>query len=244
VKNGRKEFPVENPVELFDRREFRFKLWAFALALSLILLVLPLSTHAGGDHGSRSTRAGGPVPGSAEDIAYSEFMHRLNGVFVLLLGVVALLEGRSIKGGGFLRWGWPILFFLSGGYLLVQSDQDGWPIGGKTFIESMQDPMIFQHKIAASILLFLGLSELLLRSPWRYPFLEWVFPGLTVSAGLMLFFHGGRHMPKIHVQHLFMGGTALAIGIARVSSKKFKAVELLWPLLILLMALELLFYRE
>jgi putative copper resistance protein D len=222
-----------------------------ALGFLLIVQIAPLAVQVQKVQSEtaqegHSMQAGSPVPGSPEDIAYSEFMHRLNGAFVILLGVLAILERRWVKASGFLHWGWPALFLLSGVYLMIQSDQDGWPIGEKNFVESMHDPTIFQHKIAASILLLLGFSELLLRTSWKLPALGWVFPTLAVSAGFILFFHGhaGHHAMNIYIQHLFMGGTALAIGVTRGFAKKFKAGESLWPFMILLLGLQLLFYTE
>jgi putative copper resistance protein D len=238
---------MENLFDLSRRRRRPILAFGFFLIVLIASIVFHVQeTRSETTHDVHSMHAGNPMPGSPEDVAYSEFMHRLNGVFVFLLGSLAVLERRWVKASGFLRWGWPALFLISGVYLMVQSDQDGWPIGEKGFIESMRDPTIFQHKIAASILLLLGLSELLLRTSRKVPVLGWVFPALAVSAGVLLFFHahGGHHIPKIYLQHLFMGGTALAIGVTRGISKKFKAGDSLWPLMILLLGLELLFYTE
>ena len=187
-----------------------------------------------------------PIPGSPEDIAYSESMHRLNGIFVLLLGGLALLEQRLSK-PCWLRWGWPFLFFASGIYLVINSDPEGWPIGDKGFMESLHDPVIFQHKLAALILLFLGGTEFLLRTRWRQPVLAGVFPTLAILAGIMLVFHshaGHHHSFKIVRQHQFMAGTAFMIGVTNFLSKRFEATKWIWPLLILLLGLELFFYSE
>lgn len=223
----------------------------YALLLILILFLFPSHSHSQETHQiergeTPHAHSSAPIPGSPEDKAYSEFMHQLNGVFVLLLGILAILEQR-LTNSGLLRWGWPLLFLLSGIYLVLQSDQDGWPIGDKGLIESLQDPVIFQHKIAAVILLLLGFSELFMRTRWRQPLLAGVFPLLAVSAGILLFLHAGHtghHSPKIYWQHLGMGGTAMSVGVTRFLSGRLKASERLWPFLILLLGLELLFYRE
>jgi putative copper resistance protein D len=234
-------------VDLFYRR----RLFLLVLKFLLIVLIAPIGVQAQKVHaemaqGSHAMQAETPDHASQEDAAYSEYMHRLNGVIVFLLGVLAMLERRWIKASAFLRWGWPVLFLLSGVYLMVHSDQDAWPIGKMGLVESMRDPMIFQHKIAASILLLLGLSEILLRTSWKLPVLGWAFPILAVSAGILLFFHAhtGHHVPKIYAQHLLMGATALAIGVTSGFAKKFKPIEPLWPLMILLLGLELLLYTE
>ncbi|HET6369980.1 MAG TPA: hypothetical protein VFG95_02215 [Nitrospiria bacterium] len=238
---------MERPFDLFCRRQRFLLAFEFLLIVQIALLAIQArEVHAEMAQGSHAMQADSPGHGSLEDIAYSEYMHRLNGVFVFLLGVLAILERRWIKASAFLRWGWPTLFLLSGVYLMIHSDQDAWPIGKMGFNESIRDPMIFQHKIAASILLLLGLSEFLLRTAWKIPALGWVFPVLAASAGILLFFHAhtGHHVPKIYAQHLLMGATALAIGVTSGFAKKFKSVEPLWPLMILLLGLELLLYTE
>jgi len=221
---------------------------ALLLTLVLFLFLVPSLSQMVHEmeHGEAPhSQSSAPIPGSPEDIAYSEFMHQLNGIFVLLLGILAILEQR-LSNAGLLRWGWPLLFLLSGIYLIVQSDQDGWPIGDKGFMESLQDPMIFQHKIAAMILFLLGFSELFMRTRWKQPLLAWVFPALAISSGVLLFIHShaGHQASKIFAQHLLMGGTAISIGVTRFISGKFKGSERLRPFLILLLGLELLFYRE
>jgi putative copper resistance protein D len=222
----------------------------FALLLTLVLFSsldysLAQETHQMEYGEVRHEHSSPPISGFPEDKAYSEFMHRLNGIFVLLLGILALLEHR-LPNVGFLRWGWPLLFLLSGVYLVVQSDQDVWPIGEKGFIEGLQDPEILQHKIAAAILLLLGVSELFLRAGWRQASLGWVFPSLCIAAGVLLFVHGhmGHQSSGIFMQHIVMGGTALCIGFTRFLSGKFEGSKRGWIFLLLLFGLELLFYRE
>jgi putative copper resistance protein D len=221
-----------------------------ALLLIVVFFLFPASLHPQEtdhmEHGQAPhAHSSAPIAGSPEDIAYSESMHRLNGFFVLLLGCLALLEQR-LSNPGWLRWGWPLLFLVSGIYLAINSDPDGWPIGDKGFIESLQDPIIFQHKLAASILLLLGVSEFLRRTRWRLPFLAGVFPTLAILAGVILVFHShaGHHSFKIVRQHQLMAGTALTIGFTNFLSKRFEAAKRIWPLLILLLGLELFFYSE
>jgi putative copper resistance protein D len=222
-----------------------------ALTLLLTLLIVSFS---GPSHGQETHRTGhgdtidahsSAVPAPSEDKAYSEFMHRLNGVFVLLLAVLAILEHR-LPAARSLRWGWPLLFLSSGIYLAIYSDRDSWPISDKGFIESLQDPMVFQHKVSALILLLLGVSEFCLRTGWGRAPLEWVFPSLAISAGVLLFAHGHteQQSQSVHIRHLFLGGTAISIGVTKFFSGKYKAIERAWLFLILLLGLELLFYRE
>jgi len=220
------------------------------LLLTLILFFFPGHSHSQAtheiEHGeAQNTHSSLSIHHLPEDKAYSEFMHQLNGIFVLLLGTLAFVE-RKLPNGGLLRWGWPLLFLLSGVFLVVQSDRNSWPIGEKGLMESLQDPMTLQHKIAAAILLLLGLSELFLRAGWRQETLGWVFPLLAISAGILLLVHGhtGHQESNIYMQHLLMGGTAMSIGATKFLSVKFRGSESAWLFLLLLLGLELLFYTE
>src|SRR5258705_7956422 len=117
------------------------------LLLMLMLFLFPAHSHSQETHQmengeSLRVHSSALIPGSPEDRDYSEFMHQLNGVFVLLLGVLAVLE-RRLANIGLLRLGWPLFFFLSGIYLTVQSDHDILTICDQGFIERLQDPEVF-----------------------------------------------------------------------------------------------------
>ena len=74
------------------------------------------------------------APRTAEDMAWSEFNHHWAGLFVLTMGLLALLErtGRA-------RWArhWPLLFLGLAGFLFVRDDPGAWPLGPLGFWESM-----------------------------------------------------------------------------------------------------------
>jgi putative copper resistance protein D len=220
-----------------------------ALLLTLTFFSHPGLSYAQETHSMKHEKSVGvpsyPAPVSPEDKSYSEFMHQLNGVFVLFLGILAILERKLPNRGGLLRWGWPVLFLVSGIYLMIKSDQESWPIGNTGFMESLSDPEVLQHKGAAAILLLLGLSEFFLRTHWRRVPLEWIFPSLAVSAGILLVMHShAQHSFEIHLQHLLMSGTAIGIGVTKFLSEKNRVTERPWLFLILLLGLELLLYRE
>src|SRR6266446_8263834 len=68
---------------------------SLALLLTLMLFLLPVHSHSQEtlqmEHGEAPhAHSSAPIPGSPEERAESEFMHQLNGVFVLLLGVLAI----------------------------------------------------------------------------------------------------------------------------------------------------------
>jgi putative copper resistance protein D len=64
-------------------------------------------------------------PRNAQDIAWSEYNHHWAGIFVLLIGLLALLNRAGV---GWLKH-WPLLFLLMAGFLLVRSDPEVWPLG-------------------------------------------------------------------------------------------------------------------
>ena len=69
--------------------------------------------------------AGELAPRNAADIAWSEYNHHWAGIFVLAIGLLALLNQAG------LRWArhWPLLFLGLAGFLFVRSDPENWPLG-------------------------------------------------------------------------------------------------------------------
>ncbi|MBV8911626.1 MAG: CopD family protein, partial [Acetobacteraceae bacterium] len=72
------------------------------------------------------------VPGSGElparnaaDVAWSEYNHHWAGLFVSVMGVLALLHRAG------LRWArhWPLLLLGMAGFLFVRADPEVWPLG-------------------------------------------------------------------------------------------------------------------
>jgi putative copper resistance protein D len=71
-------------------------------------------------------------PRNAADIAWSEYNHHWAGLFVLAIGVLALLSQAG------LRWArhWPLVFFGLSGFLLIRSDPEVWPLGQIGLLET------------------------------------------------------------------------------------------------------------
>src|SRR5262249_26310898 len=65
----------------------------------------------------------------AEDKRFSEGNHHLAGVFVLLVGLLAVLEPWISERQRWARYLWSFLFFAPGVYLMIWSDPESWPTG-------------------------------------------------------------------------------------------------------------------
>jgi putative copper resistance protein D len=96
-------------------------------------------------------------PRNAEDIAWSEYNHHLAGIFVLAIGLLALLERT-----GHARWArhWPLLFLGLAEFLFIRSDPEVWPLGDIGFFASFRDPEVVQHRIFIALIAAFGLSNL------------------------------------------------------------------------------------
>jgi putative copper resistance protein D len=190
----------------------------------------------------------------------SEFNHHLAGFFVILAGVFVLVQGKLAQRWSFLRFAWPSCFLLSGLFLLVFSDTELWPFGPQSWWYGLtHNPEDLQHKTFAAILLALGIIEVqrargILKSAW----VGWLFPALACCGSLMLLFHehqsgmhGAAHMTtmaRIQAEHLNFAVTGFGIGILRGLSEvrtRWQVMSArLWPLLMIVLGVLLMFYRE
>jgi hypothetical protein len=103
--------------------------------------------------------------GSPEGKAYSEFNHHLAGWSVILIGLSEMLGSKTSPFLGRARFLLPLSMLGAGGYLLVWSDHDAWPIGPRSFAETLFSPdwETTQHKIYAILLVGVGSIELVRR---------------------------------------------------------------------------------
>ena len=190
----------------------------------------------------------------------SEFNHRLAGVFVIVAGIFMLFHENLEKRFNWTKYVWPATFLISGVFLLVWSDTELWPFGNRQWLEALSNnPEVRQHKTYAILLLGLGLIEWLrasgtLRAAWS----RWFFPAVATAGSLLLLFHehgGGMHgadhmevMERIKSEHLRFAITGFAIGLTNgLSGAKGtwgQAFSRIWPVLMVVLGVLLLFYRE
>src|SRR3972149_12019471 len=140
----------------------------FCLATALVLLFGSAGSpqhHEPPSHQHGAPAAAGQWDGSPEGVAYSEFNHHLAGVFVLLIGLSELRGGLGMTMLAWSRFLLPLAMLGAGGFLIIWSDHEAWPIGYKSFAETYfsDDWETIQHKLYAILLLGVGTVEFLRR---------------------------------------------------------------------------------
>ncbi|HEY6126804.1 MAG TPA: hypothetical protein VIW23_01355 [Candidatus Acidoferrum sp.] len=190
----------------------------------------------------------------------SERNHHIAGFFLVMAGFFVLFQSSLRKRWPVVKYVWPLCFLLAGIFVMIWSDTELWPFGHRHWLEALQNNReVLQHKIFAILLLALGAVEWqrvrgILVAAWS----AWVFPVAAIFGSVILVFHqheggmvGPHHMEtmaRIQTQHL--GYTACGVGIGLVkglteSSPYISAITAkMWPSLLLLLGVLLMFYRE
>jgi hypothetical protein len=190
----------------------------------------------------------------------SEFNHHLAGFFVALGGAFILLQTAMGTRWLSARYVWPASFLASGIFVLVWSDTELWPFGGRQWIEALQhNREVLQHKIFAALLLGLGCIEWFrLSGTLRRAWSGLVFPVLAIAGSVLLLFHqheGGMQGPdhmelmaQIQHQHLSYAVVGIGIGLAKAAvelkMRGHRTFAHVWPLLMGALGILLMFYRE
>jgi hypothetical protein len=229
------------------------------IAVALLSGTVGFAQHHDSPHEPPSHQHGAPAAaqwdGSPEGVAYSEFNHHLAGVFVLLIGLSELRGGLGVTMLAWSRFLLPLAMLGAGGYLMIWSDHEAWPIGYKSFAETYfsGDWETVQHKVYAILLLSVGTLEMFRRTDkvthmaWGMP-----LPVFALIGGVMLFLHSHGAHPSAHkiaIHHAVMGTTALLAGLCKIIAgvKKQEGRSpwaLAWSVLVLLIGVELLVYTE
>jgi hypothetical protein len=190
----------------------------------------------------------------------SEFNHHLAGFFVALGALFMLLQDRAKTRWPAVKHFWPACFLMSGVFLLVWSDTQLWPFGSERWIDTMiRNSEVLQHKTFAALLLILAVIEWqrargVLRSAWS----GWVFPALATGGSVLLLFHshqtgmyGADHlerMARIQSEHLSYSLAGMGIAVARslseIETNWRRVFSRAWPLLMILLGILLMLYRE
>ena len=189
---------------------------------------------------------------SAADMAWSEYNHHWSGVFVLGIGLLALLAGRP--GFGASRH-WPMLFVVLGIFIAIRADPESWPLGDVGFFEAFREPGVVQHRLMTLLVMIFGIFE------WRVrtgrladPRAAYVFPVSNMLGGVMMLTHSHvleniQEALLIEISHIPIGVLALVAGSARwlelrADSPVRERAGWVWPLAFVGVGLVLLFYRE
>jgi putative copper resistance protein D len=227
-------------------------------ALAIPALQAKLDAEAkSNENGAQHPRAFVPGEGLAAprlpaDIAWSEYNHHWAGVFVIVIGCLALLE-RSGKA----RWArhWPLAFLGLAAFLFVRSDPETWPLGDIGLLESLRDAEVFQHRLIVLLVIVFGLFEWCVRTGrLNRPWAPLVFPVLTAVGGGMLLMHS-HNISDVKEQFL-IELTHIPLALLAVTSAWSRWLELrlpppgnripglIWPISYVLIGLLLLNYRE
>ena len=241
------------------------------LSFGLLLLMagLPQFERAfaqeGHPHGHSAAVAPERPPKDAAELEadkrFSEFNHRFAGIFVLLLGMLGLLEAPLTKRISVVRYLWFTFFFIPGVYLFFWSDPEAWPFGAQSLHHVVtQNPQVLQHKIFSLLLLGLSAVEFLrargrLQAAWT----AFLFPALAGAGALLLLYHSPlahagmgpeahAAMEKIEHQHLefALAGFGVAISKAFADSRIFNPrwMRVLFAICMIALGLLLLTYTE
>lgn len=189
----------------------------------------------------------------------SEFNHNLAGALLIVAALFFLAESSLAKRWPAVRFAWPMCFLAAGLFVLLLSDTEIWPFGYQSFYFAItDDPEVGQHKAFALILLALGLVEAFrISGRWKARWTSWVFPVIGLGGALLLLFHhhGGMHGPdamqvmeRVKHQHLLFAwvgaGAALTKGLADSYAKWRALFSRVWPVLMILLGVLLLLYKE
>jgi len=195
--------------------------------------------------------AGLSPPVEAADLLWSEYNHNWSGVFMLVIGFIALLAQAGWRPARH----WPLLFFALGLFVLLRSDPESWPIGDINFFAAMRAPEVLQHRLAVLVVFVFAVFEWRVRigalAGTRY---EYVFPISNVVGGILLLSHSHdlnnqQEALLMELSHLGLGLFAVAAGCARwleirASGTLARVAAWLWPLCFVGLGVVLVFYRE
>ncbi|HEY0183007.1 MAG TPA: CopD family protein [Rhodopila sp.] len=194
-------------------------------------------------------------PRNADDIAWSEYNHHWAGLFVVAVGLLALLNHAG------LRWArhWPLIFLGLAVFLFFRSDPETWPMGEIGFLESFRDVEVLQHRFFVLLIVVFAFFEWRVRATnWTNRHAALVFPLLCAAGGTMLLTHSHaianvKDQLLIELTHTPLALAGIAAGWARWLEIRLNPREdpvawqiagWVWPVCILFCGLLLLGYRE
>lgn len=198
------------------------------------------------------TPGSGELPDrNAADIAWSEYNHHWAGVFVALIGVLALVNQAGV------RWArhWPLMFLVPAVFLAVRADPEAWPLGSIGFWESFRDTETLQHRFFVVLIVILAIFEWRVRAGGlQTGKAALVFPIATLLGGIALLTHSHaianvKEALLIELTHTPLALAAVGAGSARwlelrLPGRGGRVAGWIWPLLFIFIGLLLLNYRE
>lgn len=195
--------------------------------------------------------AGELPPRNAADVAWSEYNHHWAGLFVSLIGALALLHRA---GAGWARH-WPLVFLGLAAFLFVRADPEAWPMGEIGFFESLRDAEVLQHRVFVVLIVAFAFFEWGVRTGrLRRPGAALVFPLVTAAGAALLLTHSHaignvKEQLLIELSHTPLALAGVGAGWARwlevrLHGRVARAMGWVWPVCFLLVGAILLMYRE
>jgi putative copper resistance protein D len=192
------------------------------------------------------------APRTDADRQWSEFNHNVAGVFVLVMGLLAILHRT-----GWAPWArhWPLIFFAMAVFLFIRNDPGSWPLGPMGFWESLTYPGELQHKLFVALVLGFGTFEWMVRTGRiRSPRAALVFPILCSVGGALLLTHSHAALNLkaeylVEVTHAPLGVIAMLVGWGRWLELRLPPEERalpgrIWSVGLAMVGVLLLLYRE
>ena len=199
--------------------------------------------------------AGELPPRNANDIAWSEYNHHWAGLFVVAVGILALMNQAGV---GWARH-WPLVFLGLAAFLFVRSDPETWPLGDIGFFESFRDVEVAQHRGYVLLILVFAWFEWRVRAGgWTNKAATYVFPLLCAGGGVLLLTHSHaianiKDQLLIELTHTPLALAGIVAGWGRwlelrldpkANATSIRIAAWVWPTAILFCGLLLLGYRE
>lgn len=191
------------------------------------------------------------APRTDADRAWSEYNHHVAGLFVLLMGSLAVLHVSGV------RWArhWPLALLGLAGFMLVRNDPGAWPLGPQGFWASMAEPTVLQHRAFVVLVVVFAFFEWAVRArKLRSPRWALVFPLLCAVGGGLLLTHSHASLNLkteflTEVTHAPLGVLGVVVGWARWLELRLAAPEdrlpgRVWAMAMTVFGVLLLLYRE
>ena len=192
------------------------------------------------------------APRTAADRAWSEFNHNVAGLFVLTMGLLAIVHATGRAG-----WArhWPLIFLGLAAFLAIRDDPGAWPLGPLGFWESWAYPAVLQHRVFVLLVIVFAIFEWMVRAgrlTTRRAAL--VFPLLCAVGGGLLLTHSHASLNLkeeflTEVTHAPLGLLGMLVGWGRwlelgLPSPEGRIPRWLWSGALAAVGVLLIFYRE
>lgn len=197
------------------------------------------------------------VPGSdsapslnAADIAWSDYSYHWVGILVLAIGALAALSQMGLR----IARHWPLLLLGLAGFLFWRLDPETWPLGSLSFLDSLRDAEVLQHRLFMLLIVVVGLVEWRVqlngqRTGWQ----PLVLPLGLALGGVALLMQSPalanvKQQLLAELTHIPLALAAMATGWARWLERRLnppgsRIAGWIWPLCFMLVGVLLVFYR-